>query len=350
MPTPPPPPELSPELHRALGAGLYNRCWDLMEVEDRTQDQDDELIATAHASAWHWRQVGHTANQSRAHWMCSRVYAVLGRSEPAIYHARRCVEIVEAGGEGIEDWDAPGAYEAMARALAVGGDLDGAAEWKARAAAGAAAIAEVRRPDRDRGRSRHAPRLRSIPGSPGWFVMRRWAHERLEAGRPPLEPGHGLAVLPRRGPQGRSAGLQPPLGVGPPVRHLRRSLPAHLRGLVEPGGVRDGDGADPPRPPRRRQHVPQPGPRGQARLDARPHLRRARDPRARRRLDGARAHGPRHRVRHGLRAAARLARRGGGAPAGTCSTASRSPRRPAGTTSSTTCATRRRRCRPTCRS
>ena len=77
-------------------------------------------------------------------------------------------------------------------------------------------------------------------------------------------------------------------------------------------GVRDGDGADPPRPPRRRQHVPQPGPRGQARLDARPHLRRARDPRARGRLDGARAHGPRHRVRHGLRAAARLARRGGG--------------------------------------
>jgi hypothetical protein len=143
VPTPPPPPELSPELHRALGAGLYNRCWDLMEVEDRTQDQDDELIATAHASAWHWRQVGHTANQSRAHWMCSRVYAVLGRSEPAIYHARRCVEIVEGGGDGIEDWDAPGAYEAMARALAVGGDLDGAAEWKTRAAAGAAAIAEA---------------------------------------------------------------------------------------------------------------------------------------------------------------------------------------------------------------
>lgn len=141
VPTPPPPPELTPELHRALGAGLYNRCWDLMEVEDRTQDQDDELIATAHASAYHWRQVGHTANQSRGHWMCSRVYAVLGRGEPAVYHARRCVEIVEGGGEGFEDWDAPGAYEAMARALAVAGDLRGAAEWKARAKAGADAIA-----------------------------------------------------------------------------------------------------------------------------------------------------------------------------------------------------------------
>jgi DNA-binding transcriptional MerR regulator len=142
VPTPPPPPELAPEVHRALGAGLYNRCWDLMEVEDRTQDQDDELIATAHASAWHWRQVGHVANQSRAHWMCSRVYAVLGRAEPALYHARRCVEIVDGGGEGIETWDVPSAYEAMARALAVSGDLDGAAEWKARSTAALAAIEE----------------------------------------------------------------------------------------------------------------------------------------------------------------------------------------------------------------
>lgn len=142
VPTPPPPPELAPEVHRALGAGLYNRCWDLMEVEDRTLDQDDELIATAHASAWHWLQVGHTANRSRGQWMCSRVYAVLGRAEPALYHARRCVEIVEGGGAGIEDWDAPSAYEAMARALAVGGDLTGAAEWKAKAAVALTAIAE----------------------------------------------------------------------------------------------------------------------------------------------------------------------------------------------------------------
>jgi hypothetical protein len=140
VPPPPPPPELSPEVHRALGAGLYNRCWDLMENEDRTQDQDDELIATAHASAWHWRQVGHVANQSRAHWMCSRVYAVLGRGEPSLFHARRCVEIVEAGGEGMEGWDAPAAYEAMARALAVAGDRQAAAEWKAKAALALEAI------------------------------------------------------------------------------------------------------------------------------------------------------------------------------------------------------------------
>jgi DNA-binding transcriptional MerR regulator len=142
IPVPTPPPELSPELHRALGAGLYNRCWDLMETEDRTLEQDDELIATAHASAWHWLQVGHAANRARSHWLCSRVYAVLGRAEPALYHARRCVDIVDGGGEGIEDWDGPAAYEAMARASTVAGDLAAAREWKAKAGVALAAIAE----------------------------------------------------------------------------------------------------------------------------------------------------------------------------------------------------------------
>ena len=119
VPTPPPPPELSPEVHRALGAGLYNRCWDLHGDRGPDTDQDDELIATAHASAWHWRQVGHTANQSRAPLdVLPRLRRPRAGPSRRCTTRRRCVEIVEAGGEGIEDWDAPGAYEAMARALA----------------------------------------------------------------------------------------------------------------------------------------------------------------------------------------------------------------------------------------
>jgi DNA-binding transcriptional MerR regulator len=133
VPTPPTPPTLDAATHRQLGAGLYNRTWDLLEVEDRTADQDDELVDTAHASAWHWRQVGNEANASRAHWILSRVYAVLGRGQEALYHARRQNEIIELGGEGFEPWDAPSGAEAMARALALAGDTAGAVEWKARA-------------------------------------------------------------------------------------------------------------------------------------------------------------------------------------------------------------------------
>ena len=129
------PPTLDPETHRALAAGLFNRSWDLLEIEDRTARQDAELIDTAHASAWHWRQVGNAANEARGHWMLARVYSVLGHGAEAVFHARRANEVLDHGGDGIEDWDRPAAAEAMARALLATGDLEGAAEWKAKAAA-----------------------------------------------------------------------------------------------------------------------------------------------------------------------------------------------------------------------
>ncbi len=140
MPTQPP--DLGAETHRALGAGMYNRTWELMAIEGRTAEQDDELIDTAHASAWHWRRVGNAANEARGHWLCSRVYALLGRSEPALHHARRAVAIVEAGGEGFEDWDAAAVAESMARAFAVAGDASGVALWKSRARTALATVAE----------------------------------------------------------------------------------------------------------------------------------------------------------------------------------------------------------------
>ena len=71
-------------------------------------------------------------------------------------------------------------------------------------------------------------------------------------------------------------------------------------------GVGTRDQAGPPRAARRREHLPQPGDRRQDDLDDRPHQRRPGDRRHRRRLDGARAHGPRHRLRFRVRPAARL--------------------------------------------
>ena len=142
VPTPPQPPVLDAATHRALGVGLYNHSWDLLEMEGRTPAQDDEMLETAYASAYHWRFVGHAANAARSHWILSRVYAVLGRGEPSLHHARRCVSILDAGGEGIKDWDRAAAAEAMARALAVSGDLAQAAEWKAKAIAATNAISD----------------------------------------------------------------------------------------------------------------------------------------------------------------------------------------------------------------
>jgi hypothetical protein len=132
---------LDPATHRQLGVDLYNSTWTLLEKADRTAAETDELIHRAHASRWHWGQVGEPVNLARGEWLCSRVYALLGRGEPAIWHARRCAEIDEAAG--LADWDIASAYEAMARALLVANDRAGAAEWKAKATAALAGIAEA---------------------------------------------------------------------------------------------------------------------------------------------------------------------------------------------------------------
>jgi DNA-binding transcriptional MerR regulator len=132
--------DLDPATERALAAALYNRTWELLEIPDRTPAQVDEAIHAAHASRYHWSRVGEPVNLARGEWLCSRVYAVLGRGEPALWHARRCVEIDEEAGVG--DWDIAAAYEAMARASAVAGDVEAARTWAARGREACAAIAE----------------------------------------------------------------------------------------------------------------------------------------------------------------------------------------------------------------
>ena len=133
--------ELDAGTHRQLGVDLYNSTWTLLEKPDRTALETDEMIHRAHASRWHWGNAGEEVNLARGEWLCSRVYAILGRGEPALWHARRCVEIDESNG--IGDWDIASAYEAMTRALLLAGDRTGAREWAAKARSSCAAIADA---------------------------------------------------------------------------------------------------------------------------------------------------------------------------------------------------------------
>ena len=79
-------------------------------------------------------------NHARGEWQISRVYATVGRAEPAIYHAERCLEICER--HGIGDFDLAYAYEALARAHGVAGDADTAARFEREARGAAKLVAE----------------------------------------------------------------------------------------------------------------------------------------------------------------------------------------------------------------
>lgn len=91
---------------------------------------------TAHASLYHWRVAGGPLEEARGEWLVSHVYAVLGRAEPAGYHARRSFAICER--EGFGGFELAYAYEGLARAAAVAGEPY--EEWRATAATLGAAL------------------------------------------------------------------------------------------------------------------------------------------------------------------------------------------------------------------
>jgi hypothetical protein len=105
---------------RRVAVDLFNAVWRQLERTDRTPDDDAAMLHRAHASVHHWAQVGTAVNLARGEWQVSRVYTVLGRGEPALWHAQRCLDLCTRNSLG--DWDLGYAHEAMARAHVVLGD------------------------------------------------------------------------------------------------------------------------------------------------------------------------------------------------------------------------------------
>jgi tetratricopeptide (TPR) repeat protein len=114
--------EIDPETHRQLGIDLFNLTWSYLDKAQRSADENDAMLHAAHASRHHWAQVGQPVNLARGEWQISRVYAVLGRYEPALYHGQRCLDICQQNQ--ITDFDLAYAYEALARAYAVAQQWD----------------------------------------------------------------------------------------------------------------------------------------------------------------------------------------------------------------------------------
>ena len=116
---------------RQLGVDLFNGTWSLIESR-----QDDELMVhMAHASSYHWAVAPECKpeNRARGEWLLARIYALVGRSEPALHHARSCLDWCER--HDLADWDLAFAYEALARASRLAGDDEAAERYVERARA-----------------------------------------------------------------------------------------------------------------------------------------------------------------------------------------------------------------------
>jgi hypothetical protein len=124
--------------HKELAASLFNGVWELLDKKDRTQEEDYQMVHMAHASLYHWLQIGTPNNFYVGEWQISRVYAVLKNHVSSLFHAQHALKICEDNG--FKGFDLAYACEAMARALALGGDSEGSEKYLRMAQAEAAGI------------------------------------------------------------------------------------------------------------------------------------------------------------------------------------------------------------------
>jgi hypothetical protein len=105
--------------HHRFATGLFNRVWELLEKTPRSADEDVAMLNAAHASLYHWLNIGDAKNFAIGEWQIARVYAVLKRAEPALHHAQRSLEL--SVGAKLPPFYTGYAHEALARAHALQG-------------------------------------------------------------------------------------------------------------------------------------------------------------------------------------------------------------------------------------
>jgi len=104
-------------IHKQMAIEFFIKTWELLEKKDRTKDEDALMIHQAHASLYHWLQIGGLINFQRGEWLVSHVYSILKMHESALYHAKRCLDITLDNN--IGDFDLTFSYEAMARSYSL---------------------------------------------------------------------------------------------------------------------------------------------------------------------------------------------------------------------------------------
>jgi hypothetical protein len=105
-----------PEAQKFFAVTCNNNTWDLLEKEQRTPTETEEMIHQVHAASWHWSKAGAPVNMVRAHYLVAKVYFALENGPEGQYWAERCWQ--QAKELELTGWDHAFASEAITRAYA----------------------------------------------------------------------------------------------------------------------------------------------------------------------------------------------------------------------------------------
>lgn len=110
--------------HKYFSAECFNRAWDLIDKKDRSEADNVNMLALSMASLWHWthRQDCTNENLSVAYWQVSRIFSLLHQPANARLFGELCLSASKDSS--LPLYCLGYAYEALARAAILGGELD----------------------------------------------------------------------------------------------------------------------------------------------------------------------------------------------------------------------------------
>jgi hypothetical protein len=112
-----------------LASQLFNRCWELLEQNERSDDDNVELLTSALTSRFHWLNAGGPEQWIISDWMVARAAGAAGSSDTALRFALRAYEAARANES--PDWLVASTAEGVARAYAVVGNAEEFTNWVA---------------------------------------------------------------------------------------------------------------------------------------------------------------------------------------------------------------------------
>ncbi len=124
--------------HRIFAPRAFNYTWNLLDTEERTREQEEDMIAATLAQRFHWYQVGAPRNRAIGDWQVSRVFAVLGYADLARRFGERSLAV--AIDNDLGPFVVGFAHEAIARAAA---DVDDLATFEEHVALARTALAQI---------------------------------------------------------------------------------------------------------------------------------------------------------------------------------------------------------------
>lgn len=115
-------PVLGAYTHKYYAIELNTLAWKLLEKQTKNEDEKYRAINAAHASLYHWSEIGEPVNLQRGEWLISHVYAEFGYVELAKFHADKCFELTQK--HDLKDFDLAYGYEALARVFGLMGEKE----------------------------------------------------------------------------------------------------------------------------------------------------------------------------------------------------------------------------------